>query len=88
MRIAMLDLMPLVWAMCAAAALLLLYFRSFGAPARTLPAATAAFDLYGMGYPPRLQPAAFSITFAAAAAVWAVLRFIGARRQKTTTTTE
>ncbi len=88
MRIVMLDLMPLLWAMCAVAALLLLYFRSFGAPARTLPAVTVALFLYGMGYPPRVQTAAFLITFAAAAAVWAVLRFIGARRQKSTTTTE
>ena len=45
MRIVMLDLMPLLWAMCAVAALLLLYFRSFGASARTLPAVTVAFIL-------------------------------------------
>lgn len=88
MRIVMLDLMPLLWAMCAAAALLLLYFRSFGASARTLPAVTVAFILYGMGYPPRVQTAAFLFTFAVAAIIWAVLRFIGARRQKSTTTTE
>lgn len=88
MRIVMLDLMPLLWAMCAVAALLLLYFRSFGAPARTLPAVTVALFLYGMGYPPRVQTAAFLFTFAVAAAVWAVLRFIDARRQKSTTTTE
>lgn len=88
MRIVMLDLMPLLWAMCAVAALLLLYFRSFGAPARTLPAVTVALFLYGMGYPPRVQTAAFLFTFAVAAIIWAVLRFIGARRQKSTTTTE
>lgn len=88
MRIAMLDLMPLVWAMCAAAALLLLYFRSFGAPARTLPAVTAAFVLYGMGYPPRIQTAAFLLTFAIAAAVWALLRFVGTRRRRSDPTTE
>jgi hypothetical protein len=88
MRIVMLDLMPLLWAMCAVAALLLLYFRSFGAPARTLPAVTVALFLYGMGYPPRVQTAAFLFTFAVAAIIWAALRFIGARRQKSTTTTE
>ena len=88
MRIVMLDLMPLLWAMCAVAARLLLYFRSFGAPARTLPAVTVALFLYGMGYPPRVQTAAFLFTFAVAAIIWAVLRFIGARRQKSTTTTE
>lgn len=82
MRIALLDLMPLVWAMCAAAALLLLYFRSFGAPARTLPAVTVAFILYGMGYPPRIQTAAFLFTFAVAAGIWEILRRIGIIRRR------
>ena len=84
MRIVMLDLMPLLWAMCAVAALLLLYFRSFGASARTLPAVTIAFILYGMGYPPRIQTAAFLFTFAVAAIVWGILRRIGAFRRRRT----
>lgn len=84
MRIVLLDLMPLLWAMCAAAALLLLYFRSFGAPARTLPAVTVAFILYGMGYPPRIQTAAFLFTFAVAAIVWEILRRVGAIRRRRT----
>ena len=88
MRIVMLDLMPLLWAMCAAAALLLLYFRSFGASARTLPAVTVAFILYGMGYPPRVQTAAFLFTFAVAAIIWAALRLLGARRQRSNPTLE
>lgn len=84
MRIVLLDLMPLLWGMCAAAALLLLYFRSFGAPARTLPAVTVAFILYGMGYPPRVQTTAFLFTFAVAAIVWEILRRISAFRRRIT----
>ena len=84
MRIVLLDLMPLLWGMCAAAALLLLYFRSVGAPARTLPAVTVAFILYGMGYPPRVQTAAFLFTFAVAAAIWEILRRISAFRRRRT----
>lgn len=82
MRIAMLDLMPLLWAMCAAAALLLLICRSYAAPARTLPAVTAALILYGMGYPPRVQTAAFLVVFAIAAGVWEILRRIGEYRRE------
>ena len=88
MRIVMLDLMPLRWAMCAVAARLLLYFRSFGAPARTLPAVTVALFLYGMGYPPRVQTAAFLFTFAVAAIIWAALRLMGARRRRSDPTIE
>ena len=84
MRIVLLDLMPLLWGMCAAAALLLLYFRSFGAPARTLPAVTVAFILYGMGYPPRIQTAAFLLTFAVAAGIWWTLGRISAFRRRRT----
>ena len=82
MHFAMLDLMPILWAMCAAAALLLLFCRSYAAPARTLPAVTAALIAYGMGYPPRLQVVIFLAVFAVCAGVWAILCRIGDWRRR------
>ncbi|MBQ7939150.1 MAG: hypothetical protein IJ281_02085 [Clostridia bacterium] len=82
MHFAMLDLMPILWAMCAAAALLLLFCRSYAAPARTLPAVTAALIAYGMGYPPRVQTGIFLVVFVICAGVWAVLCRIGDWRRR------
>ena len=82
MRFAMLDLMPILWAMCAAAALLLLFCRSYAAPARTLPAVAAALIAYGMDYPPPVQVGIFLTVFAIAAGVWEILRRIGAYRRR------
>lgn len=82
MRFAMLDLMPILWAMCAAAALLLLFCRSYAAPARTLPAVAAALIAYSMDYPPRVQVGIFLTVFAIAAGVWEILRRIGDWRRR------
>ena len=82
MRFAMLDLMPILWAMCAAAALLLLFCRSYAAPARTLPAVMAALISYGRGYPPRVQASIFLAVFVICAGVWAILCRIGAYRRR------
>ena len=82
MHFAMLDLMPILWTMCAAAALLLLFFRSYAAPARTLPAVAAALIAYSMDYPPRVQVGIFLTVFAIAAGVWEILRRIGAYRRR------
>lgn len=82
MRIAMLDLMPILWAMCAAAALLLLFCRAYAAPARTLPAVAASLIAYGMGYPPRVQTVIFLAVFAVCAGVWAILCRIGDWRRR------
>lgn len=82
MHFAMLDLMPILWAMCAAAALLLLFCRSYAAPARTLPAVAAALIAYSMDYPPRVQVGIFLTVFAIAAGVWEILRRIGDWRRR------
>ena len=82
MRFALLDLMPVLWGMCTIVSLLLLHFRSMGAPARTLPAVTAALIAYGMGYPPRLQVIIFLAVFAVCAGVWAILCRIGDWRRR------
>ena len=82
MHFAMLDLMPILWAMCAAAALLLLFFRSYAAPARTLPAVAAALIAYGMEYPPRVQTGIFLAVFVICAGVWAILCRIGHWRRR------
>ena len=82
MRFALLDLMPVLWGMCTIVSLLLLHFRSMGAPARTLPAVTAALIAYGMGYPPRLQVVIFLAVFAVCAGVWAILCRIGDWRRR------
>lgn len=82
MHFAMLDLMPILWAMCAAAALLLLFCRSYAAPARTLPAVAAALIAYGMEYPPRVQTGIFLAVFVICAGVWAILCRIGHWRRR------
>ncbi|MGM9653632.1 MAG: hypothetical protein ACI3XP_08375 [Eubacteriales bacterium] len=84
MRIAILDLMPVLWGMCALAALLLALFGEWGAPARTLPAAAAALILYFAGLPPRVQVAAFAGMFLLDAAVWAALTRLSQYRRKKT----
>lgn len=82
MRFALLDLMPVLWGMCTLVSLLLLHFRSMGAPARTLPAVSAALIAYGMGHPPRVQTAVFLAVFAVCAGVWAILCRIGEWRRR------
>ena len=82
MHFAMLDLMPILWAMCAVAALLLLFCRSYAAPARTLPAVAAALIAYGMEYPPRVQTGIFLAVFVICAGVWAILCRIGHWRRR------
>ena len=78
----MLELMPLWGGLCAAAALLLLFCRSYAAPARTLPAVAAALIAYGMEYPPRVQTGIFLAVFVICAGVWAILCRIGAYRRR------
>lgn len=82
MRIVMLDLMPVLWGMCAAAALLLLFHGEWGAPARTVPGAVLALVLHFTGWPPRIQVLAFAGMYAASAAAWViVVRLIRLRRK-------
>ena len=82
MQIVMLDLMPVLWAMCAAAALLLTLCGEHGMPARAFPAVCAGIALYLLGYPPRLQVLAFLGMYICAAGAWGILRAWQRRRQR------
>ena len=83
MRIVMLDFMPVLWGICAAAALLLLLRGEWGAPARTIPAVCAALVLYFAAYPPRVQVLAFAGMYVCAAlAWWIVTRVVRLRRRR------
>jgi len=84
MRIVILDLMPLLWVMCAAAALLLLRAGEWGAPTRTLPAVTAAMILYFVGLPPRVQVLGFLGIYLTAALCRGILLRIAAMRRRRT----
>lgn len=81
----MLDLMPVLWAMCAAAALLLMLCGEYGMPARILPAVCAGIALYLYGAPPRLQVLLFAAVYLCAALVWCILRLIGKRKSQNKT---
>lgn len=81
MQIVMLDLMPILWGICAVIALLFLISGKWGLPVRIVPAACAAVCLYFLGYPPRLQAAVFLTVYA----LFGVSRFLAVRigkRQK------
>lgn len=82
MRIAALDLMPLLWALCVLLSAVLFFYGERGAPARTLPAAAAAFVLYFTGQPPRLQAAVFFGMYVLSAAVYAAVCRITRRYEK------
>lgn len=82
MRIAMLDLMPLLWGLCVLLSAALFFYGERSAPARTVPAAAAAFVLYFTGQPPRLQTAVFFGMYALSAAVYAVVCRITRRYEK------
>lgn len=73
MQIAMLDLMPLLWAVSILLCAALFFYGDRAAPARTVPAAAAALLLYFLGHPPRLQTAVFSAVYILSAAVYAVV---------------
>ncbi len=81
----MLDLMPVLWAMCAAAALLLILCGEYGMPARVLPAVCAGSALHLYGSPPRLQVLGFVGMYLCAAGVWCILRLLQRRRRRKTT---
>lgn len=81
MRIALFDLTPVLWGMCAAAAILLALRGDWGAAARTLPAVCAAALLYFLCYPPRVQALGFTVFYVCDALCWAVLQHIAARRR-------
>jgi len=82
MQIALLDLMPVLFGMCALAAAILAIFGDFGALSRTAPAAAAAFALYFTGFPPRAQVAAFAAVFVLAGAVYRIVCAVGAFRRR------
>ena len=82
MRIAMLDLMPLLWGLCVLLCTALFFYGDRSAPARTIPAAIAALFLYFTGQPPRLQTAVFFAMYAVSAAVYAVVCRLGRRHEK------
>ena len=82
MRIVMLDLMPVLWAMCAAAALLLALCGEYGMPARVLPAVCAGIAVYIFGLPPRIQVLAFIAMYICAAGAWVILRALQRRRKR------
>jgi len=82
MQIVMLDLMPVLWAMCAAAALLLALCGEYGMPARVLPAICAGIAVYIFGFPPRIQVLAFIAMYICAAAAWGVLRLLHRRKER------
>ena len=84
MRIAMLDLMPILWGMCAAAALALAFYGEKRAPARVFPAVVGALLVYFFGKPPRLQALVFAVMYAIAAIVWAVLSYADSKKQRKT----
>ncbi len=73
MRFVMLDLMPLLWGMCTAAALLLLFHREWGAPARVIPGAVLALVLYFLKWPPRIQVLAFAVMYGCCALAWFIV---------------
>lgn len=73
MRFVMLDLMPLLWGMCTAAALLLLFHREWGAPARVIPGAALALVLYFLKWPPRIQVLAFAVMYGCCALAWFIV---------------
>lgn len=82
MRIAMLDLMPLLWGLCILLSVALFCYGERSAPARTVPAAAAAFILYFNGFPPRLQTAVFFGMYALSAAVYAIVFRLMRRYEK------
>ena len=82
MRIAVLDLMPLLWGLCILLSAVLFFYGEQGAPARTVPAAAAAFVLYFTGQPPRLQTAVFFGTYVLSAAVYEAVWRITRRHEK------
>ncbi len=82
MRIAALDLMPLLWGLCVLLSVVLFFYGEKSAPARTVPAAAAALFLYFTGQPPRLQTTVFFGMYALSAAVYAVVCRLGRRREK------
>jgi len=82
MRFVMLDLMPILWGMCAASALLLLFHREWGAPARVIPGAALALVLYFLGWPPRIQVLAFAAMYVCCTLAWfIVVRLIRLRHR-------
>lgn len=82
MRFVMLDLMPVLWGMCAAAALLLLFHREWGAPARVIPGAALALVLYFLGWPPRIQVLAFAAMYVCCTLAWFIVVRITRIRQR------
>ena len=82
MQIVMLDLMPVLWAMCAAAALILALLGEAGMPARILPAVCTGIAVYIFGFPPRLQVLAFSGMYLCSAAAWMLIRLRQRRKEK------
>lgn len=82
MRIAVLDLMPLLFGMCAAASVLLALAGDAGSPVRALPAVCAAYIAYFVSMPPRIQVAAFAALYVSDALVWLLLTRIAARRRR------
>lgn len=82
MRIAILDLMPLLWGLCVLLSVVLFLYGERSAPVRTVPAAAAALFLYFTGQPPRMQTAVFFGMYALSAAVYAVVCRVTRRREK------
>ena len=82
MRIAMLDLMPLIWILSVILSAALFLYGERAAPARTVPAAAAALVLYFCGQPPRMQTAVFLAMYALSAAVYALLVRLSRRAGK------
>lgn len=82
MRIAALDLMPLLFGMCAAASVLLARAGDTGSPARAIPAVLAAYAVYFAHFPPRVQVAMFAALYALDALVWLLLQKIAAARRR------
>ncbi len=81
MQIVMLDVMPVLWAMCAAAPLVLGLCGEYGMPARVLPAVCAGIAVYIFGFPPRVQVLAFVGMYICAAGAWGILRLMHRRKE-------
>ena len=82
MQFVMMDLMPILWGMCMADALLLLFHGEWGAPARTVPGAVLALILHFVGWPPRIQVLAFAGMYVSSAMAWfIVVRLTRLRRR-------
>jgi len=82
LHIVLLDLMPVLWVMSAAAALLLFWNGERGAPIRTLPAVCMGLSLYCADFPPRMQVLAFAGVYLLCALIWWVYIRLSAVRGK------